>query len=338
MFKSKIKYNHFKFKFLFIILVAVSALSICLSPSLFSNQSNNYFKNDSSYLFKQRKLCLIDTTSENKVMNYIYNAPESEKDERYGYHWEILKTALEKTKKKYGLYKMTRAKFMTERRQLHEIKKGSKEINIMYLGTTQELERDLLPIRIPVDKNLGGYCVMLIRKEDQEKINRIKTLEDFRKLSIGLGYGWIDVSILEHNKFNVVTGSSYEGLFKMLANKRFDVFSRSAVEIIDEFNLRSKEFKNLKIEDSLLLYYPLPMYFWFSKNEKGLKLKKRAEEGMRMMIKDGSYDSIFNRYHGKKTQILNLRKRKIFKVENPFLVAETPFSDLSLWYNPISRK
>ena len=275
--------------------------------------------------------------SDKDSMVYIYNAPESENDSRYEYHWEILKMALERTKKKYGPYVMRKAKFMTERRQLFELQNEAKELTVMYLGTTQEFEKKLLPIHIPVDKNLGGYCVMLIRKEDQEKMSRVRTLNDFRKLSIGLGYGWVDVDIFRSNHFNVVTGSNYEGLFKMLINKRFDVFSRSAVEILDEYETRKEDLKDLRIEDSLLLYYPLPMYFWFSKKEKGTRLAQRAEEGMKLMIKDGTYDKLFLKYHGKKTEALHLKKRRIFKIENPFLVPETPFADQRLWYNPINQ-
>src|SRR5437762_1303845 len=44
------------------------------------------------------------------AMEYIYNAPESENDTRYEYQWEILKTALEKTREKYGPYTMKKAK------------------------------------------------------------------------------------------------------------------------------------------------------------------------------------------------------------------------------------
>ena len=180
-------------------------------------------------------------------MEYVYNAPESETDQRYMYHWEILRTALDKTVRKYGPYRMVPAKTMTEKRQLAELRQATGEITLMYLGTTREMEHTLLPVRIPVDRNFGGYCVLLIRSEDQERMNNVRTIDDLRKLSIGQGYGWIDVGIFTHNGFKVVTGSNYEGLFKMLVNKRFDVFSRSAVEISDEFENRQPVLKNLKI-------------------------------------------------------------------------------------------
>ena len=280
---------------------------------------------------------IISPENTDNVMAYIYNAPESVNDKRYEYHWEILKTALEKTKNKYGPYLMKRAQTMTEKRQLFELSNDAQALTVMFLDTKPDFEKKLLAIHIPVDKNLCGYRVLLIRKEDQKKFEDIKELKDLKKMCIGLGYGWIDVDILRSNKFNVMTGSNYEGLFKMLVNKRFDAFSRSAVEVLDEYEERKENLKTLKIEDSLLLYYPLPMYFWFSKKEKGKLLAQRAHEGMEIMLKDGTYDRIFLKFHGAKTEKLHLKKRRIFKITNPYLVAETPFQDKRLWYNPIDN-
>jgi hypothetical protein len=270
-------------------------------------------------------------------MTYIYNAPESVLDRRYEYHWEILRTALEKTKEKWGEYRLVPAEFMTEKRQAHELKKATGKITVMYLSTTQEFERDLVPIRIPVDKNLGGYCVFLIRKGEQKRFDGVLTDEDIRGFTYGLGLGWIDVDILKSNKLPVVTGSNYDGLFEMLVNRRFDVFLRAAVEILDEFEERKDKLPEMEIEKHLILYYPLPMYFWFSKTEEGKRLAARAEEGMRQMIDDGTYDRIFDKYQKHKVEKLDLKNRRIFKIHNPFLVPETPFDDRRLWYDPTRK-
>jgi ABC-type amino acid transport substrate-binding protein len=204
----------------------------------------------------------------------------------------------------------------------------------MYLSTTPELERTLVPVRIPVDKNLGGYCVLLIRGERQQELREVRTVEDLKRFSFGLGLGWIDVDILRASGFRVVTGSSYDGLFEMLVNRRFDVFPRAAVEIIDEFEKRKAAMPDLRIEDSLIFYYPLPMYFWFSKTDEGRRLAARAEEGMRAMIADGTYDRIFAEVQGPKIERLRLKQRRIFKIGNPLLVPETPFGDKRLWFDP----
>jgi ABC-type amino acid transport substrate-binding protein len=204
----------------------------------------------------------------------------------------------------------------------------------MYLGTTPEFERELVPVRIPIDRSLGGYGVFLVRAGEQARFDAVRRLEDLQQFTYGLGLGWIDVEILRSNGFKVVTGSSYDGLFEMLVNRRFDVFLRGAVEILDEYEQRQPELRDLRIEDSLILYYPLPMYFWFAKTPEGRRLGQRAEAGLRLMLADGSYDEIFDRYQRSKIERLRLKTRKIYQIENPFLGPETPLADRRLWFDP----
>lgn len=269
------------------------------------------------------------------VMRYIYHPPESPLDVRYLYHWEILRTALEKTTPKWGPYQLIPSReLMPESRQRYEIEHATGRITVMYLSTIPEFERELIPVRIPVDKNLGGYCVFLIRKEDKKRFANVRSLDDLRRFSFGLGLGWIDVDILKASGLKVVTGSSYDGLFEMLAHKRFDIFLRAATEVLDEYDQRKKKLSDLAIEDEILFYYPLPMYFWFPKNAEGRRLAARAEEGMRMMIADGTYDRIFDRYQRKKIETLRLKERKLFTIVNPNVGPETPFADKKLWFDP----
>src|SRR5437762_3667499 len=174
------------------------------------------------------------STAEPQPMTYIYHPPESSLDVRYLYHWEILRTALEKTQAKWGAFRMLPSERMTESRQRFEIEHATGKLTVMYLSTTPEFERQLVPVRIPVDKNLGGYCVFLIRAEDQPRFAKVKTVYDLRRFTFGLGLGWVDVDILRANGFKVVTGSSYDGLSEMVIHKRFDVFLRAVPEVLDE--------------------------------------------------------------------------------------------------------
>jgi ABC-type amino acid transport substrate-binding protein len=268
------------------------------------------------------------------AMRYVYDAPESVHDQRYEYQWEILRTALERTCAKWGDFVLEPAVFMDEKRQTFELMHATGKLTVMYLGTTPEFEKKLTPVRIPVDKNLGGYMVFLIRKGDQAKFAAVNSVEDLEKFKIGLGQGWLDVDILRANGFQVVTGSSYDGLFEMLVNGRFDAFSRATVEILDEYKQRKEKMPELAIEQTFILYYPLPMYFWFSKNEEGERLAARAREGMMGMIEDGTYARIFMKFQKWKIDALHLRERKIFRIKNPLLGPETPFADKRLWFDP----
>jgi len=274
----------------------------------------------------------LSASPKSGVMTYIHHPPESAVDVRYAYQWEILKTALEKTRPKWGDYRILVSDFMTEQRQTYELEHATGKLNVMYLGTTPDFERNLVGIHIPVDKNLGGYCVFLVRDGEQSRFANVRTLDDLRKFSYGLGLGWIDVGVLRSNGFNVVTGSSYDGLFDMLAHRRFDVFLRAAVEVLDEYDRHKNN--GLAIEQSILFYYPLPMYFWFPRTEEGRRLAARAEEGMRMMIADGTYDRIFDKYQRWKIERLNLSQRRMFSIRNPYLGPQTPFADKRLWFDP----
>jgi len=267
-------------------------------------------------------------------MRYIYNAPESTLDVRYRYHWEILRTALERTEKKWGPFKLEPGPVMSENRQAFELKQASGRLTVMYLSTTREFERTLVPVRIPVDKNLGGYNVFVIRKENKDRFKNVRSLDDLRRFSVGLGLGWIDVGILSSNGFKVVTGSSYDGLFHMVDNGRFDILLRAAIEVLDEYASRRKTTPELEIEDRLCLYYPLPMYFWFSPTAEGRRNAARAEEGMRAMIADGTYDRIFDKYQHHKILELHLKDRQILSITNPNVGPETPFGDRRLWFDP----
>ncbi len=268
------------------------------------------------------------------VMRYIHNAPESANDRRYVYHWKILATALERTRAEYGDFVLAEAAPMSESRQAYELRQATGLLTVMYLGTTPEMERELLPVRIPVDKDLGGYSVLLLRRGQEGRYAGVRTVADLRGIRFGLGLGWIDVGILRSAGLTVVTGSTYEGLFEMLNNDRFDVFLRAAVEVLDEVDARRDRFPDLVIEPEVALYYPMPMYFWFSRTDEGRRLAARVEAGMRAMIADGTYDRIFAEFQDWKIRRLDLKHRRIIRLPNPNLGPETPFADRRLWFDP----
>ncbi len=268
------------------------------------------------------------------VMTYIHHPPESALDVRYVYQWDVLRMALEKTKADWGPYRIAESEAMPERRQAYELRNATGKLTVMYLGTTPDFERELWPVRIPVDRNLGGYCVLMIRAGEQSRFDAVRSPADLKRFSFGLGLGWIDVDVLRWNGFTVVTGSSYDGLFEMLVNRRFDVFPRAAVEVLGEYERYGSELRDLRIEDDIILYYPLPMYFWFARTEEGRRLAQRAEAGMRMMLADGSYDRVFDEYQRWKIDRLHLKSRRILRIDNPFVGPETPLADKRLWFDP----
>lgn len=268
------------------------------------------------------------------AMSYIYNGPESKSDNRYRYHWSVLKAALDATSKKWGAYTLKPSPFMNELRQVIEMQSARGLINTMVLDTTVELEQRLLPVRIPVDKGLLGYRVFLIREGDQAKFSKVQTLDDLRRFSIGQGADWSDTSIFRAAGFNVVTGNAYEGLFGMLEAGRFDAFGRGVTEVLPELAEFSAKAPSMVIENDLLLYYPLPVYFWFPKTDDGVRRAKRVEEGMRIILAQGDLDKLFLAEYADTLKQLNLKRRRLFKIDNQLLPNGNPFLNKAWLFDP----
>lgn len=270
-------------------------------------------------------------------MLYRYHIPESAQDHRYDYHWALLKLALDQTSAQYGDYQLEPAPLvMSESRQFQAL--GGPLLSVMISPADIENEKRFLPVRIPLDKGLIGYRVLLIRKERQAEFSRINNLEQLRKLTVGQGRDWRDVRVWQDNGFEVVQGSNYNGLFQMLLSGRFDFFSRSIVEVQDELAQRRQQMPDLAIEKSILIYYPWPFYFYFARTDAGQKLADRVQVGLMKVFNDPVlFDPLFNRFSGATLAQLNLQERHVFYLENPFLSAETPLQNPELWLDPFNR-
>lgn len=266
-------------------------------------------------------------------LEVIYPRPQSAMDTRENDVIELLQMALKKTENSDGPFELRPAKkHMNESRYRMQLKKGRK-VSIIWSTVTQELEKELLPIRIPIRRGILGYRVFLIRKQDKDRFSAIHTLAGLKKLRVGQGRDWNDVHVFRHNKFNLVTGSTYEGLFGMLIKKRFDYFSRGINEAWPEYETRKNTLPDLYVEQNILLYYPWPKYFFVS--PQNTRLADRIKRGLNVMIKEGSFVKLFYKYNQPIIDRANLKNRRLFKIDNPLLPATAPIERKELWYDPI---
>lgn len=273
-----------------------------------------------------------------RAMVLTYPKAESSGDSRYDYDWAVLLSAMEKTRSTYGAFEIKPSLHpLPPARISLEMLRPNSEINLFVRATSAELEKTFLPILIPVDRGLLGYRIFLIRPADQKKFAAVKSLDDLRQLSVGQGRGWADVAILNAAKFTVVEGSSYEGLFPMLKLHRFDFLSRSLDEAWREYDERQLQ-NELMVEPGLLLYYPLPRYFFVRRDAEGALLAQRIATGMELMIKDGSLIKLFEQHKAALIKRAGLAQRRIFRIPNPHLSAQTPLNRPELWYDPVKGK
>ena len=68
---------------------------------------------------------------------FVHNAPETEGDQRYAYHWRVLRAALEITRGKYGDYRLEPGLPMSEKLQVVEMQRPQVGLNTLVLDATQ---------------------------------------------------------------------------------------------------------------------------------------------------------------------------------------------------------
>ncbi|MBV7536419.1 hypothetical protein KW842_11645 [Duganella sp. sic0402] len=260
-------------------------------------------------------------------------------DSRYDYDWAVLRVALQKTAARYGPFELHQSpQAMSPPRVTQELLTPGGRINVFARATSPELERQFLPVRLPIDKGLLGYRMFLVRDEDLPRFAAVRTLDDLRELRAGQGKGWVDVSLLRGAGLTVVEGTSYTGLFAMLNAGRFDWFSRGIDEAQREWRERRLTYPGMTIEPALLLQYPLPLYFFLRRDAEGQQLARRITDGMEIMIRDGSLNALFQQYKGDSIKAGKLSGRRVLHLKNPHLTTETPLSRGELWFNPITGK
>ncbi len=266
-----------------------------------------------------------------QTMRYVYPPPESGSDTRLNYYWELLQAALDETVPQWGPYALQASPKVMNAGRAELLLSAATDISVMARTTSIARESTLRPIRIPLDKGLTGYRLFLIKSDTQAWADPVRTLPQLQALSIGQGATWVDSDILRANGFRVVTAPTYELLLPMLDSGRFDLFSRGVNEISQELAVGRQTFPALAIERKLLLYYPLPRYFFFPRTPEGERLAQRADAGLRVLIKNGKFE---RRYQAFKKSILsdiNLGGRRVFSIPNPLLPKDTPLADRSLW-------
>ncbi len=250
-------------------------------------------------------------------------------DDVDNYYEELLRYALEATVDEFGPYKLLPQNIkMVQQRSVAMIEQ-SLHIDVIWSMTSVDRESRMQAVYIPLLKGLLGYRVFLIRQGEQQRFNNISTVNALKKITIGQGVNWPDTEILEKNKFQVVK-SLGNNLHDMLESKRFDMFPRSVLEVVNEDTSRP----NLTIESNLLLKYPAPLYFFVNKSNK--KLAKRLTIGLSRLVESGSFDEIFYSNKGPATLMkeLGIGKRKVIEINNPNISRESEklINNPSLWF------
>jgi len=252
--------------------------------------------------------------------------PEFEGDRRFDYALDLLKLALSKVGPDY---RVELAEFpMNQERQILELE-GARSIDVAPVPTSAEREARLLAVYIPINRGVLGWRLGLIRKGDAARIADVASLEDLKRVRLAQGLHWPDTEILRANGIPVITGPSYEGLFKMIIGSRFDYFPRSVMEI---WNEQASNAEALEVEPRIALHYPNYASYYML-NRGNTRLAEIIRQGLEKALADGSADLLFDKHHGESLRRAQLDKRIIIELKNPLVTPGTPVNRPELWYD-----
>lgn len=250
--------------------------------------------------------------------------PHHARTERY--FIEVMRLALNRSGERYQMLPVS-FENQTESRAADLLTRGVFDIH--WLNSSIDLEKKLLPIRIPLFKGLVGWRISAIHASKVKEFNEISTLEQLKAYKALQGNDWPDTNILRQEGFTVETAREFRSLLRMLQHGHGDFFPRSITEIWEEQELMSKS--NLTIEPHLIIQYPEAFYFFVTKDN--TRIKEAVEKGLNIAISDGSFDTLFLRYFKSFIQKTDLANRKIFHIKNPYIPPKTPLNRKELWFS-----
>ena len=251
-------------------------------------------------------------------MAITYRAPESSQDKRYDYDTSVLRLSLEKTRPQYGDYRMVPSKKMNYSRAHVVLKQNLHDNYFAKLSCEDRLvqEEGLAFVPFPIDLGIVGYRVFFVSSTIRPRLAQIRTVDELKTLSIGQGSSWADIPILKAAGFRVQEVSSYESLFKMVAANRFDLFSRGANELMEEYEAH-KNIPEFTYDRTLCLAYPFPRFFFTHKSNK--KAIERITEGLLIAYADGTLRKLWEKHYRKSIEFVNFPKRRVLRIPNPYI-------------------
>lgn len=220
---------------------------------------------------------------------------------------------------------------MYQGRSLVELARGGSPIDVMWTMTDRERESSgVLPIRIPIDRGLMGWRVLLVRKADLPGWAQLRSLDELKQRVAGQGHDWPDTAILRANGLQVSTSSGYDALFRMLSSGRFDYFPRAVFEVDAE--LADNRHPDLAVVPNLMLHYPTAAYLFVSPQRP--ELAELLRVGLEKAVTDGTLQQLHLEHFGPQMRAHPVSRDRVLRLKNPLLPPDTPLNRRELWLQP----
>ncbi|WP_039912651.1 hypothetical protein [Cellvibrio mixtus] len=258
-------------------------------------------------------LAPVALAGEPLLVKYIGNNTSINED----YYLALISAALKVTESTHGPFKLMYAQEQISSERKHDLLVLGDKVNVDRLvgfPTMNGARKGLIRVGVPILNGFMGYRILLIRNENQPLFSNIKSSDELRKLPMGFGKGW-EGHVYKHNGFSVAEALTMPMLLKMLAGKRYYFVPLSAIEIDDHYEIDGALVRSLVPEKSLLIYMPLPVYFYVS--PAAPELADRLTLGLNYLSASGLMGKIFTDHFGERLKRLHLADRQLIELSNP---------------------
>lgn len=255
---------------------------------------------------------------------------QSIQEASHAYYQDLLQLVLKHTEAEFGPAKVQELIPPRHGDMFFMLQKGD-FIDLHRFGTDLELEKNLLPIRVPLLGGGLGWRGMIIRKTDKAAFLQLDSFSQLKNLTACQGENWPDSTIMEQAGLKVLRIDGYDQMLQMLSKKRCDYFPRSVFEGPAEVAKFARDYPDLTFSTDILLKYPYAMYFFVKQNNE--LIATRLQKGLTALAMTGQLQA-FMQKHPVSRHVFPLSQFEhslVFELQNPVLPPATPLSISEFW-------
>lgn len=211
----------------------------------------------------------------------------------------------------------------SEARNLHESKEGRIHINLLPASPARLKmlrEGKLRMIPVPLERGLLGWRSAFILQGQEERLARVRNLDDLRTLTIGQGTGWWDAEIYRSAGITtreVQAWRNGEFVEQMQAGV-IDLFPIGLEEALSYFLPHFRQrYPQIALDKTLLLRYPWYRFVWVSPHPNSDELYEALQKGFDIICSNGQFEATWNQARQLPAENSWLG-RTVIELENPF--------------------
>jgi len=258
-------------------------------------------------------------------------SPQSELEASTSYYVDLLRVLLEKTSRDFGPAHLMLQPSPASG-SLWKLMLDNNQIDVHWLTPTAEIEQHLLVVPVPAIYGGLGLRGLMIKSTQLAQFRQIRSLADLALFTACQGEYWPDVQVLQHAGLKVHKVQHFESMLDMLHKGRCDYFPRSVIEGPVESTAQPWHYKGLSFFTEVLLYYPLPVYFYV--NPTDTVLASRLEQGLLSMNNSGELLA-FMQQHPVTRHLFKpglYKDSLLFRLDNPALPIRHQQEQPDFWF------